>query len=70
MNENRKMRHVEIIPEIEGGGDKGEWWRVWIQLWYIIRTFVNVTVYLQYNNNIIKNRKKKKVEFYSAIKKN
>jgi hypothetical protein len=24
MNENRKMRHVEIIPEIEGGGDKGE----------------------------------------------
>jgi hypothetical protein len=30
--------------------DKGEWWREWIQLWYIIRIFVNVTVYLQYNN--------------------
>jgi hypothetical protein len=38
-------------------GDKGEWWREWIQLWYTIRTFVNVTMYSQYNNNmIIKNK--------------
>jgi hypothetical protein len=27
-----------------GRGDKGEWWREWIQLQYTIRTFVNVTV--------------------------
>jgi hypothetical protein len=30
-------------------GDKGEWWR------YIVSTFVNVIVYVQYNNNIKKN---------------
>jgi hypothetical protein len=34
-----------------GGGDKGEWWREWIQLWYILRTFVNVTMYPQCKNN-------------------
>jgi hypothetical protein len=34
--------------------DKGEWWRGWIQLRYIVSTFVNVTRYPQYNNNIIK----------------
>jgi hypothetical protein len=34
-----------------GRGDKGEWWRGWIQLWYIVRTSVNVTMYPQYNNN-------------------
>jgi hypothetical protein len=36
------------------GGDKEEWGRGWIQLWYIVRTFVNVTMYPRYNNNIIK----------------
>jgi hypothetical protein len=28
--------------------DKGEWWRVWIQewcIWYIVRNFVNATMY-------------------------
>jgi hypothetical protein len=30
--------------------DKGEWRRVWIQL-YLVRTSANVTIYLQYNNN-------------------
>jgi hypothetical protein len=30
--------------------DKGKLWREWIQLWYIIRTFVNVTIYPQYDN--------------------
>jgi hypothetical protein len=34
-----------------GKGDKWEWWREWIQLWYIVRTLLNVTVYPQYNNN-------------------
>jgi hypothetical protein len=28
----------------------------WIQLWSIVRTFVNVTMYPQYNNNIMKHR--------------
>jgi hypothetical protein len=32
-------------------GDKGERWRKGIQLGYIIRAFVNVTMYLQDNNN-------------------
>jgi hypothetical protein len=49
MYKNGKMRHGEIILGM--GEDKGEWWKGWIQLWYIIRTFVNVTMYSQYNNN-------------------
>jgi hypothetical protein len=31
-----------------GRGDEGEWWRVWIKIqciWYMVRTFVNVTIY-------------------------
>jgi hypothetical protein len=38
------MRPVETIPGMRGGGDKGEWWRGWIQvwyIWYILRIFVN-----------------------------
>jgi hypothetical protein len=50
MYENGKMRHVETIP---GMGEGGERWRGWIQLGYIVRTFVNVTMYPQYNNNMI-----------------
>jgi hypothetical protein len=41
---------VETIPGMGGGG---EGWKVWIQQWYIVRTFVNVTMYHQYNNSII-----------------
>jgi hypothetical protein len=29
-------------------GDKGDWWKAWIQvwyIWYIVRTFVNVSMY-------------------------
>jgi hypothetical protein len=33
--------------------NKGERGRGWIQLWYIARTLVNVTMYLQYNNKTI-----------------
>jgi hypothetical protein len=50
LNKNGKMRPVETIPGIGGSGDKGEWWKGQIQLWYIVRTFVNVTTYLQNNN--------------------
>jgi hypothetical protein len=42
------------IQENDGGG--------WIQLWYIVRAFVNVTIYPQYNNNITKIFLKKKHE--------
>jgi hypothetical protein len=37
--------------------DKEEWWREWIQLWYIVRTFINVSMYPQHNNTIIKKLK-------------
>jgi hypothetical protein len=42
------MIPVETIPEIGGGGDKGEQWSGLISIWYIwniLRTFVNATVY-------------------------
>jgi hypothetical protein len=45
---NTKMIAVETVPGILGGGDKGEQWRRWIQgwyIWYIVRTFVNATMY-------------------------
>jgi hypothetical protein len=44
------MRFVETIPGLGRGEDKGEWQRGWIQLWYIIRTLVNATMYSQYND--------------------
>jgi hypothetical protein len=43
------MRPFETVSGM-GERDKGEWWRGWIQLWCIVRTFVNVTIYSQYNN--------------------
>jgi hypothetical protein len=46
-----KMERDLLKLSQEGGrGDKGEWWRRWIQLWHVVRTSVNVTP--QYNNNI------------------
>jgi hypothetical protein len=51
------MRPVETIPGIGGWGDKGELMEEWIQVSYIVRMFVNVTVYPQYNSNtLIKNK--------------
>jgi hypothetical protein len=48
---NGKMRPVEIILRMGGGGikenDRG------VNLRYVVRTFVNVTMYPQYNNNMI-----------------
>jgi hypothetical protein len=39
-----KKNSVEVgIKENDGRG--------WIQLWYIVRTFINVTMYPQFNNN-------------------
>jgi hypothetical protein len=48
-------------------GDKGEWWRGWIQLSYIIRTFINVTIYLQYNNKKINSRENLAKLSYSLV---
>jgi hypothetical protein len=39
-------------------GSKGEWWWGWLHLWYIVRTFVNVTMYPWPNNNLKKFKKK------------
>jgi hypothetical protein len=39
-------------------GNKREWWRGWIQLWYNVRNYVSVTMYTQYN---IKKNKIKQV---------
>jgi hypothetical protein len=50
------MGAVETILRVWGGGkvkkqDTGEW----IELWYIVRTFVNVTMTPEYNYNMIIN---------------
>jgi hypothetical protein len=50
-----------------GEEDKREWQRGQIQLRYIVKAFVNVTMYHQHHNNIIKKDKSKesllKIEF-------
>jgi hypothetical protein len=52
MYKNGEKRHVETIPGMRGRGYNGEWWRVWIQWWYIVRTFANITMYPKYSNNM------------------
>jgi hypothetical protein len=50
------MKPAETIAGIGEGGNKREWWRVLIQvwyIWYIIRHFVNATMYPQHNNKKI-----------------
>jgi hypothetical protein len=52
---NGKIRPVENISGVGmgEGEDKGEWWKRWIQpwyIWYIVRTSVNVTMYPWHNN--------------------
>jgi hypothetical protein len=56
---NGKIRPVETTLGMEGKSERREWWRGWIQLWYIARTFVNVTLYPKYNNN---NNKKENMQ--------
>jgi hypothetical protein len=46
--QNLKIISIETSPGVWGKGNKGEWWRWWIQvryIWYIVRTFVNATMY-------------------------
>jgi hypothetical protein len=51
---NGKMRTIETTPGLVEKGDKGEWWRVLIQIryiLYIVRNFVNATMFpIQHNN--------------------
>jgi hypothetical protein len=54
-----KMRPAETIPGMGGRGNKREWQKGWIQLWYIVRTFVNITMCSLYNNNKKKRKEKK-----------
>jgi hypothetical protein len=47
MHANGKMIPVETVPEMGKGVDKGEWWKGWIQVWYIcyiVKTFVDATM--------------------------
>jgi hypothetical protein len=50
------MTPAETISGI--GGGKGEWWSGWIQLWYIVRTFVNAqcapSTIIKYNKKLEK----------------
>jgi hypothetical protein len=56
---NGKIRPVEAIPEMgEGEIKENDGWG-WIQLWYIVRTFVNVP---PKSNNIIIFKKRKKLK--------
>jgi hypothetical protein len=48
---NGEMIPVETIPEMSGGGIKKNDEGGWIQVWYIVRTFVTITMYHQLNNN-------------------
>jgi hypothetical protein len=62
---NGKMIPVETTPGMMGGG----WRRMmegWIQLWYIVKTFVNVTMYPQFNNNKKENKTNKTKQLYGA----
>jgi hypothetical protein len=54
------MRPAETTPQMGVEEDKGDLWKEWIQVWCIIRTFVNVTIYSQYSN-------KKKVKVKKRI---
>jgi hypothetical protein len=44
MYENGKWDLLKVFQEW-GREDKGEWWKGWTQLWYIVRTFANATIY-------------------------
>jgi hypothetical protein len=54
-----------------GRRDKGEWWRGWIQIWYIwyiLRAFVNATMYPQHSNKRKKGKNKLQNSSKSLLK--
>jgi hypothetical protein len=50
MYENGKMRPVETVPAMGEGIKENDGGR--INLWYIVRNLVNVTMYPQYNDTM------------------
>jgi hypothetical protein len=65
------MIPVKSFPGMGGGRDKGEWWRGWIQVWYswyIVRTFVNATMY-PHSAQQFKKEKKRILKMKTEIKK-
>jgi hypothetical protein len=56
---SRKMRTVETTPRIGGGLDKGEWWRRWFQLCYIVTNFATTLLLQTILWNYSKNKKVK-----------
>jgi hypothetical protein len=60
MHGNIKMFPDETVPGM--GGEKGEWWWGWIDvwhIWYILRIFVNATLYTQHSRYTKKKKGKK-----------
>jgi hypothetical protein len=59
-----KMEKWDLLKLFQDweNGDKGEWWRRSVQIWYIVRTFVNVTLFSEqeYYDNLKKFKKEKK----------
>jgi hypothetical protein len=60
MYENEKMRPVETIPGMGVRVDKGEWWREWIQLWYIVKPFIKMSQIIPSTTTIKKENTEKK----------
>jgi hypothetical protein len=52
-----KWDMLKLFQEWKEGEDKTDWWRGWILLWYIVRTFINVITYSQYKYKMIKKKK-------------
>jgi hypothetical protein len=67
MCENTKIRPAETIPGIGRGRIKENDGGGQIQLLYILRTLVNVTMYTQNNNNEKEKRRKRNVFFCRTI---
>jgi hypothetical protein len=57
------MRPVETIPGMGGKEVKENDGRGWIQLWYIVRAFVNVTMCPQYSNKNKKGNNRNKISY-------
>jgi hypothetical protein len=57
MYKNGKIRPAETVPGMGMGRIKENDREWWIQLGYIVRNFVNVTLYPQYNKNAQKIKK-------------
>jgi hypothetical protein len=48
-------------------GDKGEWWRGWIQIWSIVRTFAKATMHPTQDNTNSNFKNKRKTLLVNVI---